>query len=111
MQTGQKSLKVKAGNEGRKDWGLLRLEGNLTLDTVDEVVKVFREAQGKYKHLRVVAQKTSGVDLGFLQLLHALTVAQKVRRGELEVELTLTPELEQLFTNTGFGDWLEGKVR
>ncbi len=111
MQTGQKSIKLKVGNEGRKDWGLLRLEGNLTLDTVDEVAKAFREALGKYKHIRLVAQKTSGVDLGFLQLLHALTVAQKLRRGELEVSLSLTPELEQLFTNTGFGEWLEGKVR
>lgn len=102
-----KSVKTKMSNGRRKDWGVLRLQGNLTLDCADSILRFFREGVEKYKHLQVEASSVVGLDLGFLQLLQALGEAQKVRDGELSVRLKLESDLELLLRNTGFACWID----
>lgn len=102
-----KSVKTKMTGGRRKDWGILRLQGNLTLDCADQILRFFREGAQKYKHLQVEAESVVGLDLGFLQLLQALSEAQKVRDCELSVKLKLESDLELLLRNTGFAGWLD----
>lgn len=83
------------------------LQGNLSLDCVEEIAHFFREAVERYTHLELRADEVASLDLGFLQLLHALRVEQERRGYELSVHLNLEPDLEQLLRNTGFSQWLD----
>lgn len=107
MASAAKTVRVSLSGGRRKNWGLLRLQGNLTLDTVADVQRAFREGLQKYKSLQVEVDKVTGMDLGFLQLLHALQVALTAQEGELQVQLRLEEELDTLLRNTGFACWLE----
>lgn len=101
-----KAAKIKLSAGRAKGTGQVVLQGNLTLDSVDEVLRAFREALQKYDTLEVRVERVSGIDLGFLQLLHALERAYREHGGELTVEMNLEKDLEMLLRNTGFVSWL-----
>lgn len=101
-----KAVKIKMSAGREKGSGQLVLQGNLTLDSVDEVLRAFREAVQKYEGVSIRVERVSGVDLGFLQLLYALETAVKNKGGELSVRMDLEKDLELLLRNTGFGRWL-----
>ena len=108
MVTGNiKKVKIKMMPDREKGSGQVVMQGNLTLDSVDEVLHAFREAAQKYTKIVVRAERVMGIDLGFLQLLFALERA--VKEGELTVRLDLEKDLEVLLRNTGFGRWLTQK--
>lgn len=107
MATGNvKAAKIKMSAGRTKGSGQVVLQGNLTLDSVDDVLRAFREAVQKYDSLDVRVERVSGVDLGFLQLLHALQSKYLERDGEFTVRMNLEKDLEVLLRNTGFGRWL-----
>lgn len=101
-----KTVKLKMSDGKTKGSGLLSLQGNLSLDNVEQLVHVFREAVQKYKRLSVELKEVSALDLGFLQLLWSLENEMHKKGEELEVKMTLPSELEQLLRNTGFSRWL-----
>lgn len=101
-----KAAKIKMSAGRTKGSGQVVLQGNLTLDSVDEVLRAFREAVQKYDSLDVRVERVSGIDLGFLQLLHALQRTYGEHGGELSVRMNLEKDLEMLLRNTGFGRWL-----
>ena len=101
-------LKVSAGKS--KDSGVLTLQGSLTLDNVDQVVRFFRESVAKYRKLTVELSEVIALDLGFLQLLWCLEHALQERGEKLVVKMSLPEEIEQLLRNTGFSRWLGSQV-
>lgn len=101
-----KTVKLKMASGKRKGSGVLTLQGNLTLDCVEEILHFFRDAVSRYNHLEVRAADVSSLDLGFLQLLYSLEMEQSKRDFELAVVLRLESDLEQLLRNTGFAHWL-----
>lgn len=102
MKTAQ--LKMSDGKESGE--GILSLQGNLTLDNVDQVVRFFREALEKYSKISVELSDVVSLDLGFLQLLWSLEEAVSEKGEMLRVQMSLDSELEQLLRNTGFTRWL-----
>lgn len=90
----------------RKDSGILVLEGNLTLDCVDEILHFFLEAAEKYRDLDIRVKSAEALDLGFLQLLHSLEARQKEKGAEFHIDMALEKETRQLLLATGFSRWL-----
>lgn len=105
-----KAAKIKMSAGRTKGAGQLVLQGNLTLDSVDEVQRAFREALQKYDTLDIRVERATGVDLGFLQLLYALERTLRERGGELSVRMELEKDLEMLLRNTGFGGRLSSRA-
>lgn len=101
-----KTVELKGSAGKTKGSGVLSLQGNLTLDHVEQVLKFVREAVGKYTDLRVEVREVVGIDLGFLQVLHALHAHQRERGCDLQVQLTVEPEVAALLRNTGFAHWI-----
>ena len=101
-----KTAKLNMSDGKEKGEGILSLEGNLTLDNVDQIVRFFREAVDKYPKLSVELSDVISLDLGFLQLLWSLEVAVQQKGDSLGVHMDLNQELEQLLRNTGFTRWL-----
>lgn len=101
-----KTAKLDMSDGKKKGNGALLLQGNLSLDNIEQIVRFFREAADKYKRLSVELKEVSAIDLGFLQLLWSLENAMQERGEALEVKITLPDELEQLMRNTGFSRWL-----
>ncbi len=101
-----KTAKLDMSDGKKKGSGALLLQGNLSLDNIEQIVRFFREAADKYKRLSVELKEVSTIDLGFLQLLWSLENAMQERGEALEVKITLPDELEQLMRNTGFSRWL-----
>jgi len=101
-----KTAKLKMSDGKTKESGHLSLQGNLSLDNVEQVVHFFREAVQKYKYLSVELKEVSALDLGFLQLLWTLESAMNEKGEGLEVKMQLPSEIEQLLRNTGFSRWL-----
>ncbi len=90
----------------RKGSGILVLEGNLSLDCVDEILHFFTEAAGKYKDLDVRVKSAEALDLGFLQLLHSLEGKQREKGAEFHIDMALEKETRLLLQATGFSRWL-----
>ena len=101
-----KTAKLKMSDGKTKGCGVLSLQGNLSLDNIEQVVHFFREAVGKYKRLSVELKEVNAIDLGFLQLLWSLENDMHEKWEGLEVKMVLPGELEQLLRNTGFSRWL-----
>lgn len=101
-----KAAKLKMSDGKTKGSGVLLLQGNLSLDNVEQVAHFFREAVEKYKRLSVELKEVSEIDLGFLQLLWSLENEMHEKGESLEVKMMLPHELEQLLRNTGFSRWL-----
>ena len=100
-----KTVKLKASGGKAKGDGILQVQGSLTLDCVEQLLKFFREGVAKYQNIRVEATGVTGIDLGFLQLLHALDECQHARGKTLDVSLALEPEMAQLLHHAGFAHW------
>ncbi len=89
-----------------EDCGVLVLEGALSLDCVGEIQQFLVEAAGRYRDLEVRVRSVESLDLGFLQLLHGLSVRQREKGGTLQVDMALEKEMRQLLGATGFSRWL-----
>ncbi|PID90207.1 MAG: hypothetical protein CSA97_04115, partial [Bacteroidetes bacterium] len=54
----------------------------------------------------VRVKSVESLDLGFLQLLHGLSVCQQDKGASLQVDMALEKEMRQLLGATGFSRWL-----
>ena len=105
-----KTAKLDMTDGKSKNAGLLSLQGNLSLDNVEQLLRFFREAVEKYKRLSVELKEVAALDLGFLQLLWCLENEMHERGEGIELKMSLPEELEQLLRNTGFSRWLGSTV-
>lgn len=111
MEMSARTVKMKVSSGRDKGRGQVVLQGNLTLDCVEEVVRGLREAAQKYTSVELRAERVTGLDLGFLQLLYSLDFAMRERGGELVVRLDLEKDLEMLLRNTGFASWVDPRPK
>ena len=101
-----KAAKLKMSNSKTKGCGHLLLQGNLTLDNIDEIARFFRDAVAKYNKLAIELTEITALDLGFLQLLWCLECEAHERGEDLDLKMQLPTEIQQLLRNTGFTRWL-----
>lgn len=106
-----KSVKLKATAGRTAGSGVLNLQGNLTLDCAEEILRFLREGAKKYKDVRLVCTQVAALDLSFLQLLHSYSTYQASRNADFKVELNLEPDLAQLIRTTGLAQWVDSVAR
>lgn len=106
-----KTVDVKMSAGTRKGSGVLALSGNLSLDCSEEIARSFREAAEQYTDIEVAASSVASIDLGFLQLLHALEAEQARKGNEFVVHLELEEDQTQLLRDTGFSRWVGTPAR
>ena len=85
----------------KKDKTQIVIEGNLGMKNIEKLKTQLETLLNKDFELEIIVKKVTDVDLSFLQLLLSIN---KVFKNKMNVDMSLSQELENLVSSSGFND-------
>ncbi|MCH8319315.1 MAG: STAS domain-containing protein [Bacteroidetes bacterium] len=99
----QKSKQVTVKAKNRNNVTVL-LEGELTLDHLDQVRKILIDCVRKFEIFQINLKNVANIDLACIQLLYALRKSVGEKNKTVTFSLKLSEELNTMLMHAGFDE-------